>query len=183
MKILYINTCSADVIIKLFKKNKIIKEECISGQKNNSQFIMPAIKKVLDKKMPDSIIVVNGPGSFTGVRLGVTIAKTFAYLLNIPIRSITTLEEMAVSLNSNEKVVAYKENNGYYVGIFDKENILIGQYIYLNNLDFEQFSQKYEVKTNVTINYAKVVSYILEKETLNPHSVNPLYVKLIEVEK
>ncbi len=183
MKTLYINTCTKKIIIKVFNKNKVIKEESITGQTNNSQFIMPTIKKALEDNLPDEIIVANGPGSFTGVRLGVTIAKTMAYIKDIPIKTITTLEEMAVSLNLEQKIVALEENNGYFVAIFNKNNELIGDYQYLTKLEFENFSQKYDVKTNVTIDDYRLITYCKEKESINPHKVNPIYVKLIDVEK
>ena len=86
---------------------------------------MPTIKKALDGKNPEKIYVVNGPGSFTGVRLGVTIAKTFAYTLEIPIKTISSLELKAVSLVEKNKIVGVKENNGYYIGIFDEDNNLM----------------------------------------------------------
>lgn len=182
MKILYINTCFENIIIKLFKNNKIISEETIVGQKYNSQFIMPTIKKVLDDDMPEEIIVVNGPGSFTGIRLGVTIGKTMAYTLNIPIKTITSLEEMAISLKGEQKVVGLSDGNGYYVGIFDIDNILIGDYHYLNNSDFDSFKEKHNVVTDVTIDYSLIIKMVLNKEAVNPHGVKPIYIKKIGVE-
>ena len=46
--------------------------------------------------------MVNGPGSFTGIRIGITIAKVYAWSLNIPITTISSLEAMAIS-SENEK--------------------------------------------------------------------------------
>ncbi len=182
MKLLYINTCSGDVLIKLFKGNKIIKEESVIGQRNNSQFIMPTIKKVLDNDKPEAILVTIGPGSFTGVRLGVTIAKTFAYILNIPIYTVTTLEEMAYSINEKKEILAIKETNGYYIGLFDEKDNLVGDYKYLKNAEFDNFKKEYEVKTDIPIDYSKVIKKSLSKEAINHHAVKPLYVKKIEVE-
>ena len=117
---LYIDTHLDDIIIILFRDKKIYKEKIISGEKQNSKLIMPTIKSVLENEKPTSIIVCNGPGSFTGVRLGVTIAKTLAYTLEIQIRTISILEIMALCLEDNlDKIVAFNDKNGYYVGIFD----------------------------------------------------------------
>lgn len=183
MKNLYINTCTKDVIIKYFQKNKILREETVIGQKNNSQFIMPTIKKVLDGEIPDGIIVVVGPGSFTGIRLGVTIAKTFAYVKNIPIRAITTLEEAAVCTLDSQKIVAILENNGYFIGNFDTNNDKIEDYLYVSKDDFPEFIKKNKVITNVTIDYNKVIKFALLKDSVNPHSIKPVYVKIIEALK
>lgn len=181
MKNLYINTCGNNVIIKYFKKYNLIKEEIVVGQKNNSQFIMPSIKKVLDGDIPDGIVVVVGPGSFTGIRLGVTIGKTFAYVKNIPIRTISSLEEVAVSLNMSEKHVAIKENNGYFVGKFNKDNIALDDYLYYSNEDY--FNLKETIYLVDIIDYKKVLKFVLDKDPVNPHTIKPVYVKVIEVLK
>lgn len=183
MKTLYINTCGIDIIIKLFKKNRIIREERVNGQKNNSQFIMPTIKKVLLDDMPDAILVVIGPGSFTGVRLGVTIAKTFAYVKNIPIRTVTTLEELSVSTRGQEKIVSIKENNGYFVGKFNKNNDLIDEYLYFSNEEYNNYLLNNKVNICKKINYKNVIKHANKKQSLNPHIVKPAYVKVIEALK
>lgn len=183
MKILYINTCDKNIIIKLFKKNKIMSEETIIGQKNNSQFIMPAIKKTLNNVMPDMILVVIGPGSFTGVRLGVTIAKTFSFTKNIPIKTITTLEEVAISTKKINKIVAVKENNGYYLGKFDKNHCLLEEYFYLSNFEYNEYLKNHIVICKQDLNYKLIINYVLKKECVNPHSIKPVYVKTIEALK
>ncbi|MFI3261140.1 MAG: tRNA (adenosine(37)-N6)-threonylcarbamoyltransferase complex dimerization subunit type 1 TsaB [bacterium] len=183
MKNLYINTCGKDVIIKYFKKTSIISEETVVGQKSNSQFIMPSIKKVLDGQIPEGIVVVVGPGSFTGVRLGVTIAKTFAYIKNIPIRTVTSLDEIAISVNSKEKNVAIVENNGYFVGTYDSDNLLIKELEYLSNEEFSIANKDNKYFVTTEIRYDKVMSFALKKEPENPHTIKPIYVKKIEVLK
>ncbi len=180
---LFIDTHLNDIIIILYKDGHIIRERKIENEQQNSKLIMPVIKKVLNKETPESIIVVNGPGSFTGVRLGVTIAKTFAFTLNVPIRTITSLECMAVSTDKSEKIVAFSDKNGYYIGIFDEKMNLVGDYEYLSNNAFLEYQNNYDVITGVSIDYSKVIEYALTKESLNPHEVNPIYVKKIDVEK
>ena len=180
---LFIDTHLDDVIIILDSEGKIIKEKVIKGEKQNSKVIMPMIKKILAKKTPDSIIVVNGPGSFTGVRLGVTIAKTLAYTMDRPIRTVTSLECMAVNLEGNSKIVGFNDNNGYYVGVFNKNNKLVGNYEYLTNNEYLEYSKKHKVVTDVEIDYEKVICFALNKDTTNAHEVNPIYVKKIDVEK
>ena len=182
MKTLYINTCNEKLILKLFKKNKVYKEINLSHDRSASQILMPSIKKLLEDEKIDNVIVVNGPGSFTGIRLGVTVAKTFAYILKIPIRTITTLEELAVSLKEEKKIVALEEHNGYYVGIFDHDNNLVGEYKYLTNDEYEEFSNKYHVNTNIELDYTKIYDYVMQKEEINPHFVNPLYIKKLDYE-
>lgn len=181
---LYIDTHLNDIVVILEKDNKIIKEKIIKSKNENSKMIMPTIKKVLGKNKPESIIVCNGPGSFTGVRLGVTIAKTLAYTMNLPIRTITALECIAVSLDSNvDKIVGFSDKNGYYVGIFDEDINLIGTYEYLSNKEFEEYNQKYNVYIDIEMKYLNIIEFALKKDVKNPHEVNPEYIKKIDVEK
>ena len=181
---LYIDTHLDDIAILLFKDNKIVKEKIITGEKQNSKLIMPMIKKILGKKKPESIIIVNGPGSFTGVRLGVTIAKTLAHTLEISIRTISTLECLAVSLEEGfDKIVGFSDKNGYYIGIFDESMGLVGNYEYLSNSEFEEYTKKYKVYTEINMDYLKIYEYALKKEPTNAHEVNPVYIKKLDVEK
>lgn len=180
---LYINTCGTKIDIKLFKKGKIVSEEIINGQKSSSQFIMPTIKKVIGKNEVKEIVVINGPGSFTGARLGVTIAKTFAYVKNIKLKTISTLEEKAISSKSSKKVISVEETNGYFVGVFNKSNKLIGEYKYLNKTEYEEFNKKHKVINEVKYDYEKIIEFASKKEPINPHAAKALYVKLIDPEK
>lgn len=181
---LFIDTHLDDVIIILASADgHIEKEKKISNTKENSRIIMPTIKEVLNSLTPDSIIVVNGPGSFTGVRLGVTIAKTLAYTLDIPIRTITSLECMAINVEKQDKIVAFSDKNGYYIAIFNDKLKLIDNYEYLSKNAFKEYANKYKVITDVTIDYSAVIKFALAKEPINPHKVNPIYVKKLDVEK
>lgn len=181
---LYIDTHLNDIVIILSDNEKIIKEKIISGEKATSKMIMPTIKKVLGKKFPNSIIVCNGPGSFTGVRLGVTVAKTLAYTKEIPIRVISSLECLATSLKDGvDKIVGFSDKNGYYIGIFDNDMNLIGNYEYLTNKEFNEYKEKYDVQIDIEMDYLKILKYALTKEIKNAHEVNPVYIKKLDVEK
>lgn len=180
MKTLFIDTHD-DIFVALLNEDTIINQKKVTDKKENSTFLMPSIIEVIADNNIDEIIVVNGPGSFTGVRLGVTIAKTLAYTKNIPIKTLSYLELMAANITGDKKVVAFNDKNGYFVGYFDENNQQIKDYEYLKNSDFEN------IKTDVTmdfyLDFSKVISYMKTKEAINPHFVNPIYVKKIEVEK
>lgn len=177
MKTLFIDTHLWDIQIALLEDGKIIKKEEIKDKKNNSELLFNTLIKVIDNESYDEIIVVNGPGSFTGVRLGVIIAKTLAYTQNKPIKTITSLECMAVSSGSNE--VAFSDNNGYYVGLFN-EDFSNNEYLYINNDEINNYPN---MKTDVIYDLTKIYEYCRNKESLNPHVVNPIYIKKIGVEK
>lgn len=182
MKTLFIDTHFRDIVIILYEDGKVVDKCEVINKKNNSEYIFPSIIKVIDGIKLDEIIVVNGPGSFTGVRLGVTIAKTLAYTLNIPIKTITALECMAVS--DEDKEVAFSDGNGYFVGKFNNENELIGDYYYLNNEEFENINKDEHIKLDQVLNYEKIYSFVSKfKQSENAHLVKPIYVKRISVEQ
>lgn len=182
MKTLFIDSHLNDIVIILYNNGNIVQKEVITEKTQNSKYLMPAIASVIADNKIDEIIVVNGPGSFTGARLGVTIAKTFAYCKHIPIKAITYLEMMALSIENTERKVAFNDRNGYFYAEFDANMNLVGDYVYYSNKDFTNFSKDNDIITNVTIDYEKVFEYLKAKSSFNPHLVNPIYVKKIEVE-
>lgn len=183
---LFLDTHDKKVIIILFKNCKVIDHfELISNNKH-SVITLPAIKNILENnnllvKDLNEVIVVNGPGSFTGERIAVTIAKTMAFALNIPIKVIDSLSVMAININSDDKYVAISDRNGAFVGHFDKNNSILEPFVYLSTSDFLLYSQKYKVYESVDINYELVYSYVKQLKSVNPHEVKPLYVKGISV--
>ena len=176
MKTLYIDTHYKNVCIALYNDEILIRKEEVSDKQNNSEFIFPAIVKVLNDEKFDEIVVINGPGSFTGVRLGVTIAKTFAYTLNIPIKTITALKAIAISNNALK--VAIFDNNGYFVGSFDNSFNENDDYKYINKEDFDNDG----FLVDGLINTDLVIKYMKNVEPTDSHMVNPIYVKKIGVE-
>lgn len=182
MYTLFIDTHDKNVLIILYKDSHILVKENILSPNRHSEITMPTIEKVMtenkiDVKDLESIIVVNGPGSFTGVRLAVTIAKTMSYALNIPIRVIDSLIIKALMIDADNKIVALEDRNGAYIGIFDKNNKFIKPYKYLNKNDYLIFKSHNDIVVDVDIDYEKVYQYAMSLEPINPHAVKPLYIK------
>lgn len=187
MYTLFIDTHNELIKIILFKDGKIITNLEKESKMQHSVYTMPMIEETLTKHnlVPsdiNEIIVVNGPGSFTGVRIGVTIAKTMAYLLNIPIKAIDTLKMQAMLIDKNKKIVIEEEKNGKFVGLFDKNNQTLEEYKYLKKDEFEKFCENNTID-KINIDYEKLYECLKLENPVNPHSVNPLYIKKIEVGK
>lgn len=181
MKVLFIDTHLYDIKIILFEDDKILSQKNIVGEKHNSKYLLPTINEVCGDNNFDQIIVVNGPGSFTGVRLGVTVAKTLAYSKKIPIRTITSLDLLNFSGDNNHHYYSISDGNGYFIGEYE-EFKQINELFYLSNQDYQQFINSNNVITSVIIDYSRILKKALEKSPINPHGVNPIYVKLIGVE-
>ena len=178
MTTLLIDTHLNDILIFLLKDGAIVDKKEVINKKNNSEVLFPTIKEVIDGKNITDVIVVNGPGSFTSVRLGITIAKTLAYTLNIPIKTITSLEVTAIS--NNKSKVGISDGNGCYLAEFDQNFKPIKDYIYVNNSEFINMENEYYL--DYKIDAERVYKFILNKNTTNAHDVNPIYIKKIGVE-
>ena len=188
MYTLFISTFDKIITIGLLKNGKVISELTKESSKNHSIHTMPMIDEILktNNLLPsylNEIIVVNGPGSFTGVRIGVTIAKTLAYTLNIPIKTITSLKAYAVSSDKEtNKLVTIEDLKGKYIGYFDKNNNLLSDYTYLKNDEYETYIKEKEqyLINNNTFDLNKIYKALQTEDSINPHIVNPIYIKGID---
>lgn len=103
MKVLAIDTSNYTLGIAVIDEEKVIGEYITNVKKNHSIRVMPAIEMLLkdcDLTPNDltKIVVAEGPGSYTGVRIGVTIAKTLAWTLKIPLVGVSSLEILAAAV-------------------------------------------------------------------------------------
>lgn len=206
MKTLYLDTSSNYLFTGVSDSKKIIEETKIKLDKGLSSFALPEIKKMLSKcnlapNDIDKIIVVNGPGSFTGIRIGVTIAKIYAWSLKKDITTISSLEAMKMSAsNEYDYIVPMIDARRNYVfgGIYDRDGntILSGQYVKKDVLEsaMESLTGKVVVITNDNINTSydkteynpnieKIIESYEDKQSINPHAVEPNYLKLTEAEE
>lgn len=185
---LFIDTSLPDVSIALIKDEKLLSkiENSIPGEHSIyvTQYIDYILKEnKLSPKDVDEIIVVNGPGSFTGIRIGVTIAKMFAYLQNIRVVSITSLLARVIGINSPyllSKIDAKHDN--YYIGLYD-ENYTVVVEKFANIKEIKEIINKYSpevVDVSKEYDIEAIVEYTKKLPSENPHSVNPIYLKLPE---
>ncbi|MGN1312069.1 MAG: tRNA (adenosine(37)-N6)-threonylcarbamoyltransferase complex dimerization subunit type 1 TsaB [Bacilli bacterium] len=185
---LFIDTSLEDVSIALVKDDKelYLIHENIPGK--HSIYVTKYIDDILKEnnlspESIDEIVVVNGPGSFTGIRIGVTIAKMFAYLENIRIVTITSLKARVIGEKSNYLLTTIDAKHGnYYVGLYD-ENYNTIEEKFSNEEAIEKLINKFSPKIvdrEKPYNIEEIVKYSKKLESENPHSVNPIYLKLPE---
>lgn len=99
--ILHINTALDKAYVALSAGEQIIAARESQQQKDHAAFLQPAIRDMLagsGNKVRDlrAISVVNGPGSYTGLRVGLSAAKGLCYASGIPLVCISTLEWLAM---------------------------------------------------------------------------------------
>ncbi len=128
MKILAIDTSSKICSTAILENQDIIDELNLDDGKTHSENLMPLVNEILKKnnidlKHIDLIACSVGPGSFTGIRIGVASIKPIAEVLNVKIASVTSLETLAKNVENSGTIASLIDarNNQVYCGIFDKE--------------------------------------------------------------
>ena len=112
MKTMIMDTSSEYLIISLLDDNKVIYEYIVPGKNNHSDNLLKKIEEGLHQtnlevKDFDKIICGVGPGAYTGLRVALTVAKMFAWTLNIPLYTISSLDLVATKyIGVSEKVIA-----------------------------------------------------------------------------
>lgn len=202
---LFIDTCTKYLILALYKNNEIIEYFQMEADNNLSVLLLPKIDELLKKsnlkiKDVDKIYVSNGPGSFTGIRIGVTTAKTIAYGLNKEINTVSELEVLA-SVDTNKKYIVPlidARRNYVYTGMYNNNLNIEIENKYIDLDEFYNFLSKnynindilfvsndsFNINTEVPkINIWKIIEKHRKDESMNPHLVNPNYLKLTEAEE
>lgn len=183
---LLIDTHYDEVNYCLWKDGKIIDHKIAKAIKDHSEIALPMLTKLLKKnkikaKDLNELIVVKGPGSFTGVRIGVTIAKTLAYTLNIPIKEITSLFLKATMVEKKEFKVWIEEKNGVFIGTYNHDLEETEPILYLKRSEFDNYKETHILEDVSRVDYEKVYEKTRYCQYKNPHEIKPLYVKKIEV--
>lgn len=134
MKILAVDTSSKNCSVAIVevdenKNYNIIAFENSDDEKTHSQKLMPIVDKVfkehnLTLKDMDLLACCVGPGSFTGIRIGIATMKAFADVTNIKTVSVTSLESLSYNIEEDGIIIPIIDckNNNVYSAIFSKEN-------------------------------------------------------------
>lgn len=217
MKTLVFDTCFNKTYIVLTDNDKIIESKIIESTDKNyhSAYLIPSIRDILKQytlqiKDIDAIGINIGPGSFTGIRAGITIARVMAQQVNIKLVGVTSLEILSkLSENKERTIVALdaRKNKIYYAEykkgietispcLIDKEEILnkidnqtsiisdnsIYTYLTENNINSLDYEKSNE---NLGIYLAQLVNKKLKTDNndFNWAKIKPLYIQKPSITK
>lgn len=132
MKILSLDSTSVTASSAITESGNTLAENFINNGLTHSQTLMPLVEKTLKDsgisiKDIDLFAVTNGPGSFTGVRIGIASVKGMADALNKPCFAVSTLEAIAEPLKNEDCIacaVMDARCNQVYTAIFENGNRL-----------------------------------------------------------
>lgn len=130
MKILAIESASVIASCAVSENDMVLGEYSLGHKKTHSEKLMPLIEKLLEDmeiniKDFELIAISEGPGSFTGLRIGASIAKSIAYAINVPIVNIPTMKSLASNIYSTDKYIVPvmdAKSGRLYSGIYTWEN-------------------------------------------------------------
>ena len=131
MKALCIDTSSDICSVCIIEDNKTIAIKELNNGKTHSENLMTLIDNILKEnniklKELNVIACCVGPGSFTGIRIGLAAIKAIAETTGLPIISVTSLEGLAANENTENYICTMIDarNNQVYAGVFKNNNLL-----------------------------------------------------------
>ncbi|OTN77027.1 tRNA threonylcarbamoyl adenosine modification protein YeaZ [Enterococcus sp. 8G7_MSG3316] len=133
MKTLAIDTSNQTLAVAVVDGHQILGQSQTMAVKNHSTALMPAIQQMmqmvdLKSNALSQIVVAKGPGSYTGLRIGVTTAKTLAQTLDIPLIGVSSLKTIAANcVGTTQWIIPLFDarRNNVYTGIYQWQgNIL-----------------------------------------------------------
>lgn len=124
--ILALDSSSLVASVALLDDITVIAEYTVNLKKTHSQTLLPMIDEIIrmtgiEKTEIEAVAVTDGPGSFTGLRIGAATAKGLAYAWNVPIIGVSTIKAMAYNFNHCNKLVCPimdARRNQVYTGIY-----------------------------------------------------------------
>ena len=110
MKILALDSSGLVASVAVVEDDQLLAEYTVNYKKTHSQTLLPMLDEIanmteLDLTTIDAIAIAAGPGSFTGVRIGVATVKGLAFNDDIPCYSVSTLEAIAYNFVDKNAVV------------------------------------------------------------------------------
>ncbi|WNF36925.1 tRNA (adenosine(37)-N6)-threonylcarbamoyltransferase complex dimerization subunit type 1 TsaB [Bacillaceae bacterium IKA-2] len=202
MKVLAIDTSTFVMGIGLVDGDKVLGEIVTNFKKNHSIRLMPAIDALMkDAGVQPSelerIVVAHGPGSYTGVRIGVTTAKTLAWSLKIPLVGVSSLEVLAQNGRYYDGVVApiidarrgqvytglYQGEKGVIRSVFEDQICLISDW---TNYLAENYQNVLFLGNDLSIHKQVIEENLREKKqfgSLSDHNPRPSELAKLGIEK
>lgn len=154
---LLLDSSNAELTIGIIKNDKLVYSYEQYAWQRQSEYMIPEIKKALDSvnislSQIDVIALGIGPGSYTGLRIPMTIAKTVACINNIDIIALSSLKILGTP---KEKYIAIMDAKSHrsYVGIYNNGQSVIEDSIIdnesLDDLISEYLKQGYTIKGDI----------------------------------
>lgn len=198
---LFIDTSYKSLFIGLIDNEKVIDQICIMAEANFSEKLIPLLKEIIEKNnikldSINKIFVTIGPGSFTGIRIGVTVCKILGFALNTKIVPLSSLEFMATTMVDTDYIIPFIDarHDMVFAGVYDfnGKNIIDDSYCNINELtkkvngsityiSYDNIGTQNTIVPNYDV--SKIIKNHLQDTGLSYHEINPNYLKKTEAEE
>lgn len=184
---LVIDTATDYLFVSLVHNKEIIYEYLQKGSKDHAIKLMPIIQEALKTtslKNLDGIVVGIGPGSYTGVRIGVVVAKMLAKESGIPLYKVSSL---ILKASSNEGLVGSiidARRNHVFAGIYDfsKNEVVIKKDTYISLDDFKNEINQQAIHDTFKPDVLKLNAKNLFENVDNIDALTPQYLRKTQAE-
>lgn len=155
--LLSMDSSAVTASVALVDGDRVIKSEFVNSGLTHSETLMPMITRVMGEHKYselDGIAITAGPGSFTGVRIGVATVKGLAFNDNIPCYSVSTLEAIAYNfVDENAIVCAVMDARRmqFYNAVFRAQNGSVERLCNDRAISLEDLRKDLEQYDNVII--------------------------------
>ena len=197
MKILAIDTSGKVASVALAEDGRFLDTIEKNTNLSHSQAVLPVCMELLEKnglalKDIDCFATVVGPGSFTGLRIGIAAAKGFAMMLDKPLVGVSSLECVAYESGIDGRVCALikSREKEYFFGVYEitRERTETLEEGFTDNINAlkEKYPQAVVVEGESRAKNAALLAYyhfINKTRESDVHSVNPVYLKLSQAER
>src|SRR5690606_1576544 len=129
MRILAIKTVDKSGSVAALDGDRVLVERILSNHQRSLQSLVPAIREILGElhwqpRDTELVAVATGPGSFTGLRIGVATAKTFAYAVGCQVKGVGTMPVLAAQVPQKHRrfsVVIDAQRDELFAADFERD--------------------------------------------------------------
>jgi tRNA threonylcarbamoyladenosine biosynthesis protein TsaB len=194
LKRLVIDSASKFLYVALYEDLDCLGKYYAEGNNDHSVKLMSEIEKIFVKsnikvKDLDEIIIGIGPGSYTGLRIGVVVAKMFAWNDNIPVKTVSSLA-MFASSSSFEGLILPEidaRRGNSFLGLYRKtgKTLVLEDKEKLVNLENykESIKESYEIVSKGEPNIEVILNSDILSLVEDIHGLNPNYLRITEAER
>lgn len=204
MRILWIDTATCGCNIAVGDENSVFAYACDDRERGQSEHLLAMIDSVLAKahlKLTDieRIAVCKGPGSFTGVRIGLAVARMFSRVLNIPCVGVSAFELTQQAIDIPEDIIyaiaIHSFRNEPFLQVFKNQSPITDAFVATENLihqhkieeifmnqplkffNFNDINQKVVHLYQSEIFFKKILSLSSDIKDMSAYPASPLYIR------
>lgn len=178
--LILLDSSNTSLTVALSTKERIIESISYEAWQTQSEHMIPELSKLLNaykvnKEDIDGVIVSIGPGSYTGVRIALTIAKTISISLGANVYPVSSLQILKSDKKPSICLINARSNRSY-IGVYANEKCLLKDQILTNEEVKDYIAQHPDYVVCGQTNYLGIDGYIsniaIEMLSLLPH-INP----------